>query len=280
MLENNAAATEHGTRSQCCQVIQEELVVKNFFFDFQPEEVFYNSQWKMPKAVYITYRLILVAYATTALILSIVIITPNTMHRPWPVWLTHWSYFLLTVHLYMALISSLLHFRYNNFHSHLDPDLYYGWNLRRWSRPYVRLNWFVFVVASAAAFIVSIIYFGALYPKRHVNYLSAVDINLHLMNSVIVILEFCVSAFPVRLLHFVYVIIYGGLYAMFSVVYWSFDHSNVLYPGVLDWNNPGRTAIFVVLLAFIGIPILHCLLFCLYRLRIWSFHKFYSRHLF
>lgn len=216
----------------------------------------------------------------TILILSILIFDHNKWQAPWPVFLTHWSYLVLTAHLLVATIISLLHVFDDNSGIRIalnsgDQGIIY----RRTSNPfYMKISWLLFAIASGAAFIVTLIYFSALFPQRGISYLSVVDINLHLMNSVVVILEFIVAALPVRLLHGVYLFLYGLIYIVFSVIYWSVDHSHVLYPGVLDWNYPGRTMGYMLLLAFVGIPLLQSLLFGMYSLKLFIYRKIHFRH--
>ena len=136
---------------------------------------------------------------------------------------------------------------------------------------YMRFSWFLFAVAAPAAIMVSMIYYTSLFPRFHRSYLNFEDANLHLMNTVVVILELSISAFPVRLLHAVYVWCYALAYVIFSFVYWAFDHSHVMYPGVLDWSAPSTTALVLVILAVVGIPLLQFILFVVYQLRVYIY---------
>ena len=133
---------------------------------------------------------------------------------------------------------------------------------------YLKLNWLLFAISAPAALLVTGVYFVALFPQKKVDYLNPEDVNLHLMNTVIVLLELCVSAFPVRLLHYVYMFVYGALYATFSIIYWSVDHTHVLYPGVLDWNYPKKTGFVLIILALVILPLLQIFVYSVYRLRI------------
>ena len=89
-----------------------------------------------------------------------------------------------------------------------------------------------------------------------------------MLNSVLVLIELVVAAFPVRLLHVVWVWLYGTVYVAFSAVYWVVDHTNTMYPGVLDWNVTRVTVPVLALLAIIGAPLLQFILFAVYRLRL------------
>jgi len=137
----------------------------------------------------------------------------------------------------------------------------------------MKLSWFLFAVAVPAAIIVTMVFFTGVFPRLHRDYLNVDDINCHVMNTVLVILELSISAFPVRLLHVVYIWCYELAYVIFSVVYWAFDHSHVMYPGVLDWNAPATTAVVLVVLGVIGIPLLQLILFGIYQLRMYVYTR-------
>jgi len=203
----------------------------------------------------VLYRLLIAAYAVAITLMSILLHDGELL--PWPTWLTNWSYLLLTCHLLCAAVVVLLNVCLEHRHNNVTPP----------RMSHMKLSWFLFSVATPAALIVSTVFFAAVFPRLHHDYLNVIDINLHVMNTVIVVLEFTLSAFPVRLLHAVYVFCYGLVYVTFSVIYWAFDHSNVMYPGVLDWNHPATTAVVLVVLTFVGIPLLQLFLFGAYQLR-------------
>jgi len=208
----------------------------------------------------VVYRLLVAAYAVAVTFMSILLHPADRL--PWGVWLTNLSYFLLTCHLLCAAVIVLLNTCFERRQS--MTLLTSGSTSTPW---YMQLSWFLFCVATAAAIIVSMVFFTGIFPRLHRDYLSVIDINLHVMNTVLVILEFTIAAYPVRLLHVVYVYCYGLAYVIFSVIYWAFNHSHVMYPGVLDWNNPGTTAVVLVVVAFVGLPLLQLILFGIYQLR-------------
>lgn len=105
------------------------------------------------------------------------------------------------------------------------------------------------------------------------------DINLHAMNLVVVVLELACGAVPVRLLHGVYPILYGLVYTIFSLIYWSGDHSRVLYPKILDWNHPGSTAAIIAGLLLVGVPLLQTAIFGVYKLKVCVYRRIYMSRL-
>jgi hypothetical protein len=207
---------------------------------------------------------IVAAYALIITFMSIFRFDHDVWRLPWSVWLTNWSYFLLTCHLVCAMLNVILDAAFDKRNlcrsSMLLPS-------RRTVPFHIKIDSLLFCVAAPVAFIVTVVYFTAVFPMRHRG-VSIEDVNVHMMNSVLIILELTFAALPIRLLHAVYTWLYGFIYVAFSAVYWSFNHANVMYPGVLDWNHPTTTVVVLVVLMFVGVPILQMLLFLIYRLRI------------
>jgi len=211
--------------------------------------------------LFLIYRLLVAIYAVVITFLSI-------FHYPvgrlsWPVWLTNLSYLLVTFHLVCAAVIVLVYTIFKDQQSSDSTVIPCS----------LKFNWLLFCIACPIAILVTLTYFAALFPHKNLDYVPEVDINLHLINSVLVILEFTISALPVRLLHVVYAFSFGLAYVIFSVIYWSVDHANYLYPGVLDWNAPVTSAVVSVVLLFVGIPLMHLILFAIYQLRM----SIYSR---
>ena len=226
-------------------------------------------QWGLPPAVFLLYRILVALYSTCILFLSILYFDHNRWQHDWLTFLTNWTYFILTCHLVVAAVITVL--------KTIENGRCCTWRFEQEQETrtipiYMKISWCLFSIVSSSASVVTIVYFTALYPRVGPGYISEEDINLHLMNSVLVLLEYVISALPLRLLHIIYPELYGLTYVIFSYVYWTFDHSRVLYPGVLDWNYPRKTIIHLFLVAAIGVPALHFFWFTLYQLGLYI-HK-------
>ena len=145
---------------------------------------------------------------------------------------------------------------------------------------YLKLSWILWNIVSVDAIMVTAIYFGALYNKLQTERghpgLDYDNFNVHALNTIVVLIDGVVGARPVRFLHVVYPVMYSVVYIMFSVIYWCYDHSNVLYKGVLDWNKPSFTTGVVVIVTFVLLPVLQCCHFALYRLRLFIYKRIYG----
>ncbi|XP_005110223.1 uncharacterized protein LOC101863547 [Aplysia californica] len=140
---------------------------------------------------------------------------------------------------------------------------------------YFKLSWVLSNFITCAAPVVTIIFFVAIYPKQNKNESSVglQDLNVHALNFVFVVVDHLISARPVRLLHAYLPIIYGLVYIIFSVIYWSTDHKNHVVYEILDWNKPGIAFAVTVGLAVVAIPLLQFAFFGLYRLKLYICKK-------
>ena len=139
---------------------------------------------------------------------------------------------------------------------------------------YFKLSWFLSNIISACAPIVTTIFFAALYEGGPVDIYNT---NVHILNTVFVVLDHLVSARPVRLLHWPAPVLFGACYVLFSYIFWTFDHEHhVVYEDVLDWNKPRQAAGNSLTLAFVVVPLLHSVYYLIYRLKLWAFDKIYA----
>ena len=246
--------------------------------------------------VFVSYRLIVAGYIATWWLLSMFHFDHQIIPYVWPVYLTNWSYTLLTCHLLLSAVIVLLNgvrtagchccgqttpfgnatladdtrrTSYGTAHVTAARHRALAW--------YVKLDWLLYEMSSVAAICVSIIYFTALYPQLHTSGPPGLeDFHLHGVNSIVVVLEVCLSAIPVRYTHVVYSIAFGIAYTVFSILFWIGDNSRVIYPKVLDWNNPALTTGIAIGLIFIGIPLIHAVIFVLYKIRLAIYKKVYK----
>ena len=148
----------------------------------------------------------------------------------------------------------------------------------RW---HMKLFWALFNLIASSALVITVIYFCIFYPYLQGlgYYLQAMDLNLHGINTFIVLLEMIVCAIPIRILHFVYPLLFGCTYAIFSFVYqisYDFEDERILYPTVLDWRSPGTTIAIIVILSLVVLPIVQMIFYAFYRLRLLIYERLYK----
>ncbi|RUS70834.1 hypothetical protein EGW08_021405 [Elysia chlorotica] len=139
---------------------------------------------------------------------------------------------------------------------------------------YLCLVWILFNTAGVFALVVSLGFWTLLARLMDASFLvSEQNLQIHLINSFLVLLELSVTAIPVRLMHAVYPLAYGIIYAIFALVYWSVDHNNVVYP-VLDFGkSPGIAVACILVIGFVVVPLLQLLLYGFYRLKLRLFQQ-------
>lgn len=92
-------------------------------------------------------------------------------------------------------------------------------------------------------------------------------INKHGINFLYSVLIIIASRKPIKLQHVYMPVLFSLCYMIFTVIYFAATKIKV-YP-ILDWDKPGKAIKWVVLYTFVCVPIVHLLLFGLYRLKLY-----------
>lgn len=134
---------------------------------------------------------------------------------------------------------------------------------------YHKVAWFFYEIAVNNSILVTIVYWSFLYTGFKIR---EIDVAFHLLNSVLMLTETCLSAVPVRLLHVVYAELYGILYTIFTVMYWlnggtNTEGYNYIYP-IIDYEaKPYAAVVLIIIYALVGLPASQLLTFGLFKLR-------------
>nr|XP_054767521.1 protein rolling stone-like [Lytechinus pictus] len=158
---------------------------------------------------------------------------------------------------------------------HPTPSVYEEYSTNPW---YFKLTWVLLNINVAIAPLVSIIYWALLHDYSNDDDDSrdplgdGINVNVHGMNSVLILLDLFVSAYPLRIVHIIYCIIYSLTYALFSLIFWAAGGvdpygNRYIYP-ILNWEDiPGLTCAYMLGLAVI-LFVVQCVMYGLYRLRV------------
>ena len=132
-----------------------------------------------------------------------------------------------------------------------------------------KVAWFLYAIAVNNSILVTTVYWSLLYTGFKIR---EADVAFHLLNSVLMLTETCLSAVPVRLLHVVYAELYGLLYMLFTVVYWrsggtNTDGDSYIYP-IIDYKaKPYAAVVLIITYGLVGLPVSQLLTFGLFKLR-------------
>ncbi|CAH1772665.1 unnamed protein product [Owenia fusiformis] len=224
------------------------------------------------------------------------------------IYLTHWSYTMLTLHFLVAFIVAVITYVRKpeaSAESEKQPKENLGFDtieletgetkapkqntteqdpekaehsgkctLVPW---YMIISWILYDVILVFSIIVTGIYFGAVHDPK--DGLDHYNFNRHGLNTVLMVIDFVISGTPIRILHMIYPMIYGFIYIIFNVIYWSFDKKNNIVYSILNYNPKTLpVAVGVILgLLIVGIPLLTIIFYGLFRLKRWIYFKIYKK---
>ena len=141
---------------------------------------------------------------------------------------------------------------------------------------YMSVFWLLSDICQTVPFIITILYFTFVKKSSfHIDGpLSFSAINLHIVNSIIILIDIAVSARPHNLLHFVYVELYALVYVIFMIIFWLVDpQSNIIYESYTDFSHPLRPILYIIIVMTLVIPITQILVFALVSFRLYIYSK-------
>ncbi|XP_041348270.1 protein rolling stone-like [Gigantopelta aegis] len=254
---------------------KDEVQLKNFCLGYQEPRHFLQFEWGWPK-LYIGWRAFWAAYHLTWIIVSGFLswqwTTSKANEIKWFIYLTDWTYFVLT-------LAALLDFTAVVYTHIARADIVQGLtNDITW---YEKTVWVLFNIGNCGSVVVSILYWALLYSASTTT-ITAVDVGTHALNSVYVFINMVVIATPVRLYHVFHTMIYFLTYVLFSFIYHKSGGTSgtdkpYIY-SILDWDSaPGTAVAYSCLMIFLAVPIAHVSLFLLYMLRVAVFNLLLNR---
>lgn len=163
------------------------------------------------------------------------------MYEKWPIYLTNWD---LVLGVSQALFGGLLALKRWKLQkvSDFDPStLMLGMPERAY--------WFLYVVTTNVAIGVSVTYWFSVYDPK-IDNLDPLNYLLHLCNSILMIVDFCVTSIPFRLRNFWWCLTIVLFYVIFSLIYYlagglDKNGNHYIYK-ILDWKKPVQASIVCV----------------------------------
>ncbi len=101
----------------------------------------------------------------------------------------------------------------------------------------------------------------------------------HTLNTVYVVFDLLISAYPIRIFHVVYTTILATIYIVFNATYFLSDGrgpdgQHYAYY-VLNWKSPAEATVTIMLECILSLCV-QMVLFSIYKLRCFIFNKIYS----
>uniref|UniRef100_UPI00398E7D76 protein rolling stone n=1 Tax=Pristiophorus japonicus TaxID=55135 RepID=UPI00398E7D76 len=254
-----------------------------------------RSQWRLHSAIWLFYRIFMATYTLVWCICSAV--QTNTLK--WFIFLTHLTYITLTIYFILALVNLICYITLgqkkpiqNNKTTTLEemagsssaipevesrtPSL--GLSTEFYAPPSalyptICVQWVLHNITCAISLYVTVAFWSFDYsPGKHK--LDSININMHVINSVFVLLELGLTAAPVHLAHLLYILAYSVSFIIFSAAYWAAGGTNqsgepFIYSILNYGEKPAAAAICVI-----GSI---CVLLPLFQFLVWNLH-FLRRH--
>ncbi|KAL4226260.1 hypothetical protein ACF0H5_014243 [Mactra antiquata] len=253
-----------------CEHCRNEFRLKNFVFQHDTPRAYIQFQFGYVK-LYLIWRIIWALYHTAMIIYTGIRVDvwageDTSQHIKWFIFLTDWAYLILTVSTIFdaAMVIYVLARR---------PDIRNGiTDSLPW---YMKATWCVFNMGNVISVTTSVAYWALVYDGTQA--MSANNIITHIVNSLYVILNICVTGMPMRLLHFWMSSIVGVIYSLFTYIYYVSGGTNhnenpYVYPAI-DWRDPGTAILYCVIISFVAVPVVHLGLFGLHCVKMLIYRK-------
>ncbi|XP_067854545.1 protein rolling stone isoform X2 [Heptranchias perlo] len=279
--------------------------IKHLRQEFTPEKIslkaripqlILQSQWRLHPVVWLFYRIFMAAYSLTWCVCGGV----QTNNLKWFIFLTHITYIILTIYFNLALVNLICYMTLGQkkptrnikavsleemSSSSPVPEIEQRTPSLKFQTefyappsalyPTICIQWALHNLTCVITLCVTITYWIFTYIPGQ-SRLDSININMHVMNSVLVLLELSMTAAPIHLAHFVYVMAYCLTYIIFTIVYWAAGGTNLkgeafIYRILSYGENPGLAAGCVIVTICFITPAL--------QLLVWNLH-FLRRHIY
>ncbi|XP_061388702.1 protein rolling stone-like, partial [Musca vetustissima] len=185
--------------------IAKEFQKEKFSLNHKPADDFLKSQWQTSQKSYLwlLYRWGLALCFSVGVLGSLI---QQWADGKWFIYLTDWGFLLcMYISWFSAILVTIYHFHPRYFDNRTKVLKFY------WCS-----HWCVLVVATVITFM----YWLFIYPTDNANASDLYNLWAHGFNSILMVLDHMLVAFPTRLMHFVYPLILGLIYAIFSLIYY------------------------------------------------------------
>ncbi|TMW52344.1 hypothetical protein DOY81_002601 [Sarcophaga bullata] len=251
----------------CCSILRSEFTLKNFNFNHDQQDQFYRSQWQRSERswLFLIYRWMWAIFFISVFISCLILQFANGKYF---IFLTNWGIILcMLTQLLAAILVTRWHFDLGSLRTEQCDR-----NSREQKSPtMVKIYWLLYDVTLPLALVITTIYWTFLHGKMNKpQRFPVISFVTHCLNSVFMLVDFFMVAFPVRLLHTIYAMLLPIIFCFFTVIYFfcggTDEYGNHFVYPLLDWKIPIRGVV-----TFIGVFCLYCifpiLLFVFFKLK-------------
>ena len=211
------------------------------------------------------------------------------------IFLTNWAILSFNAYLIWSAFSTTLHYLLvhkcckSRYH---DDNFNHGYSEYELEKPqgccglksngiswYHMIHWLLFALGAEVALAITILYWSLIYDTDQ-GAPDGVNVNTHLTNGIVALLDIFITGIPISIYHFIYIQLFFTVYAVFTGIYHAADGTNVngspfIY-GIIDYGStPGTAAGIVIGVILVYTPIIHLLFYLLYLARYWLVYLVY-----
>ncbi|KAH9508152.1 hypothetical protein Btru_054868 [Bulinus truncatus] len=298
------ATMKHGLDYEMTTSLKSEFSLSKFGLGHQHPALFISSQWRCSRCMYVLWRIFWFLWnlgwnIASPVVMSIYDVRTAAEGAKWFIYLTNTTLLLTTLTCALdAVVVCYLTFTRRgreiidswtqDGHVASSPPLkedilFQGQfilisGFQQCTTPwYMKLTWLLYNIIGSSNILVTIMYWAVVYDGST----DVIQVVINTINTVFVISNICVTAMPCQLFHFIYPVVYGALYFIFTYIYFVAGGTNiqsldVIY-NALDWHKAHPTVVGVVIGVVVCVPIAHLLLFALYTFRLFVYSKLNSQ---
>lgn len=232
---------------------------------------------------YVLYRWVLMIYFFAWLVVTGVDANTSGFGAKYLIYLTYWAFLVWNLYLIVAAVSTTVQFLQIHFQfckpNEAQNDLmdYQKVHLIHASGTswFNKVHWIFFTLGTELAVGVSILFWLFFYDSEKADFLfSPIILHVHMINGISALVDLWIVSIPIRLLHVIYPISFGLIYAAFTGFYYAFNGTDIsgnhyIYP-ILDYDsNPGMAARLLIGCILGYLTAIHFLFFLIYIVRNW-----------
>jgi len=237
-----------------------EFLLKNFGFEgIENADVFCMKLWRIPPGAILFYRCVASLYILCSTVASAWI----QDHVRWLVYLTNWTLILYTIYYVVLTIFSAYYYFKTRKSEESETNQVFKSSIPR------TITCFLFDLCFNATLLVTVMYWAFLYKDEDQEGRTAANefksINGHLVNFLLLLVDFMFHRIPVRILHALYPVTYGCIYIMFTAIYFAETKSNVY--SILNWAEKPGISVVVCLMCIVFVIIIQFVYYALDRIK-------------
>ena len=217
--------------NSCCSKLLSEMQLCKLGLTVFPQDLAWFCQfgefsWASSRLAYVIWRAILAAIMLTGFGLDISDDFVIGIAAWYFIYLTNWTLLIQNLYLCLAFAIALC--------IYLNPPLSAS------RQPLsTKVAWLLRSISQPGALVVSVAYWSMISQGT----LTLTTFWVHAINSIVVFLDIITSCYEVRLAHYIYLLIYGIIYILWSIIHYQANIQNGLAPShryiyaPLDWST-------------------------------------------